>query len=962
MIPGSHPYRTLVTTAPSPGSVQIVATSSSTPSRPPDARPDPPRLYGRDAECARLEQLLRDPTPMRVIGESGIGKSALLEHVARHATGYEVLRVRGGPAERELRYAGLHLLCAPLLGNLQALQPSQRDALTTAVGLTAGPPPDRFLVSLAALNLLTHHAGARPVCCIVDDAHLLDRPSAQVLAFVARRTEHGLPILLAERGRRHATELDGLPEMRLRGLPSSDARALLAATIPGRVDPAVAERILIEARGNPRAIVEAFDGSTVDELAGGYAIPAPHAGCREGDHGCVRRAQQVPADAQRLLLAAAADPTGDPAVAWRAAAALGVRPGAAEALEGQELLVFGPRIVFACPRLRAAVYASAPRAEVRAAHRALADATDAEGNADRRAWHLALATSGIDDDVAADLERHAPTAHARGGTAARAAFLGRAALLTSDPVRRAQRALDAAEAQHDSGAPHAAERLLAIAEIAPPDEARRARVALQQARIAFTTRRDHTAPGALLDAARRIEPHSPAQARDAYLEALVAAMLADHLATSPTPADVARAARGAPLPGPAQPADLLLDGLVTRVLDGYRAAVVPLTAALAAFQVADLDPAAGRWLWLAGCVAADLWDEQAWTGLMSGRAAHTGVGDVATPAHLAVADMHRGEFGTARAALAHADARAWTTGAKPVCHPSLLLTAWQGRYGVLHDMLPAARQDAVHRGDGTTLTAASLAEAVAHNSVGHYEQALVAARDAGRSEQLGLRGWALVELVEAAVRSGHHEAAARAAARLGDRTDAAGTDWALGVQAATRALLATGQAAEPHYRDAIDRLGRTGIRIHLGRAQLLYGEWLRRQKRRIDARLPLRAARELFASIGAEAFADRAHRELLATGEKARKRGVDTCLQLTPQESRIAYLARDGLSNPEIAARLFVSPRTVEYHLHKVFVKLVITSRTELHLVLDAAPDPRRAAPRRLPSVVMSTSDQPAAG
>ncbi|MHA6621448.1 helix-turn-helix transcriptional regulator [Pseudonocardia sp. DLS-67] len=940
-----------------------MATTSSTPSRPSDARLDPLRLYGRADECARLELLLRDPTPLRVLGESGIGKSALLEHVARRATGYEVLRVRGGPAERELPYAGLHLLCAPLLGSLQALQPSQRDALTTAVGLTAGPPPDRFLVSLATLNLLTHHAGTRPVCCIVDDAHLLDRPSAQVLAFVARRTEHGLPILLAERERRPAAELDGLPEMRLRGLPSSDARALLAATTPGRIDPAVAERILIEARGNPRALVEAFDGGSVDELAGGYAIPAPHAGCRETDHSCVRRAQQVPADARLLLLTAAADPTGDPAVAWRAAATLGIRPGAAEALEGQDLLVFGPRIVFTCPRLRAAVYASAPRAELRAAHRALADA---EGNADRKAWHRALATSAIDDDVAADLERHAPTAQARGGMAARAAFLGRAALLTSDPVQRAQRALDAAEAQHDSGAPHAAERLLAIAEIAPPDEARRARVALQRARIAFTTRRDHTAPGALLDAARRIEPHSPVQARDAYLEALVAALLAGDLLTSPTLADVARAARAVPATRPAHPTDLLLDGLATRALDGYRAAVAPLTAAIETFQVADLDPAAERWLWLAGCVAADLWDEQAWSALASRRAAHTGIDDVPTPAnapaHLAVADMHRGEFDAARAALTHADARASATGAAPVRHPSLLLAAWEGRYGVLHDVLPAARQDAVHRGDGITLTAASLAEAVVHNSMGHYDQALAAAHDACRSEQLGLRGWALVELVEAAVRSGHHEAAARAATRLGGRTDAAGTDWALGVQAAARALVATGQAAEPHYLDAIDRLGRTGVRIHLGRAQLLYGEWLRRQKRRIDARPPLRAAQELFASIGAEAFADRAHRELLATGEKARKRGVDTCRQLTPQESRIAYLARDGLSNPEIAGRLFVSPRTVEYHLHKVFVKLVITSRTELHLVLDAAPDPRRAAPRRLASVVMSTGDQPAAG
>jgi DNA-binding CsgD family transcriptional regulator len=824
-----------------------------------------------------------------------------------------------------------------------------------------------LLVSLAVLNLLTRLAATQPVCCIVDDAHLLDHASRLVLAFVARRAERGLLILLAEREQQHRTELDGVPEMRLEPLPYDDARLLLAANTPGKIDAAVIERVLIEARGNPRALVDAFDGITAVELAGGYAIPAPRAGHSVLDHGCVQRGQQLRADARRLLLTASADPTGDPPVVWRAAAALGIGTDAAEVLEAQRLLVFGPRIGFVCPRLRAAVYATASPAELREVHQAFADAIGSDVDADRRAWHLALATSGLDDAVATELERHAPTAQTRGGIAARAAFMEKAALLTPDSVPRAQRALAAAEAQHLSGAPEAAQRLLAIADIAPPDEARQALMALQRARIAFTTHRSQASPGHLLDAARRIEPHSPVLARDTYLEALVAAVFAGDLATTPTAVDVAGAARAAVAAGPAHPADLLLDGLATRVLDGPVAATGPLTAVLRAFRAAELDPAVSRWLWLGGCVAADLWDVQTWTDLSSRQADHSGADDSTTPAHvpahLALADIHLGRFDAARARLERVDARISAAGAAPLRHSALLLAAWQGRPGVLDDLLPRARRAARHDGDGITLTAASLAEAVLHNSVGHYEQALAAASDACRSEQLALSGWALPELVEAAVRSGRHDAAGRAVVLLSERTDAAGTDWALGIQAAARALLADEKSAEPLYREAIDRLARTDIRIHLGRAQLLYGEWLRRRKRRIDARVPLRAAWELFAAIGAEAFADRAHRELLATGEKARKRSVDAGRQLTPQESQIAHLALNGLSNPEIGARLFVSPRTVEYHLHKVFAKLAISSRTELHLVLAAAPRTHHVAtPRRAPAPAGATDWAPGQG
>ncbi|GAA1193931.1 LuxR family transcriptional regulator [Pseudonocardia alaniniphila] len=850
------------------------------------------------------------------------------------------MRLRGIAAERELPYAGLHLLCAPLLDDLDVLAPCQRAALATAVGLTTGGPPDHFLVSLATLNLLTNAAEAQPVCCIVDDTHWLDHASLLTLAFVARRVERGaLVILFADHGRSR-TELEGLPEMHLETLPLADARALLAAAAPGKIDAAVTVRVLIETGGNARELIEAFDGVSAVELAGGYTIP-PRPGHSDVDHDCVQRARHLPGEARRLLLAAAADPTGDPTVVWRVAAALGIGPDAAEALEAQRLLVFGPRIVFGCARLRADVYAAAAPAELRAIHRALADATDGEADGDRRAWHLALSTSGPDDRLADRLERYAPTAQARGGIAALAAFLERATLLTADPACRARRALTAAAAQHAAGGQDAARRLLTIAEIGPLDEARRAWAALQRARIAFAVHRDNTALRPLLDAARRVEGHLPALAGAAYLEVLAAAMVSGHLTDMPSLRDVALAARSATAAGSADAIDLLVGALATRVLDGRSAAVVPLRRAVTAFSGGTHGSVTGDWSWLAGCVAADLWDERAWISLSSRQAHHDAAAqtDLSTPAHVlaqqALVDLYRGRFDNVRAALAEADMRAVAAGAAPLAYPSLLLAAWQGRHSILVDRLPEARHDARRRGDGLALTGTRLAETVLYNSVGDYEQALAAAQDVAESDQLGLSGWVLVELIEAAVRCGRADVAAHALGRLTDRTAAAATDWGAGIRAASRALLADAPDAEPLYEEAITRLSRTDVRLHLGRVQLLYGEWLRSRNRRADARKPLRAARELFATIGAEGFAGRARGELAATGEKA---SMDSRL-LTPQESLIACLARDGLTNPEIGARLFVSRRTVEYHLHKVFVKLAITSRNELHLVLDTTAD-----------------------
>ncbi|MDF1603224.1 AAA family ATPase [Nocardioides sp. YIM 152315] len=902
-----------------------------------------PRLHGRSAQCARVERLLEDSTSgraagaLRVIGGRGIGKSTLLDHVAARAEGSQVLRVRGVSEERELPYAGLQLLCAPLVDDLVGLEPAQREALSAAIGLSGSAPPDRFLVSVAALNLLTGVAQRKPLCCVVDDAHLVDHASLLVLAFVARRAERSpLVIVFGELEQASRAELDGLPATRLEALDRDEALAVLSAAAPADIDTAVTERMLLEARGNPRALLQAVDGTTAAELAGGYAVPVPRPDARDRDHDCERRAGRMTVEARRLLLLVAAEPTGDPALVWRAAGRLGIGPHAAEVLETEDLLTFGPRVVLGCTRLRAALYSGATRAEVRQVHRALAGAVAGDAHADRRAWHLALSTSGLDDRIADDLETSATTAQRRGGVAARAAFMERAALLTSDPAIRARRALVAAGAKHTTGDVDAAQRLLTIAESGPPNAEIEARIELQRARIAFGTRRDDTPTRLLLRAARRIRPHSSALARTAHLEALVAGMLSCPTLAAANLREAARAARESVEPASVEPIDLLLDALATRVLDGRDRAADELGRVVARFAGDGVDSATRGWSWLAGWVAADAWNEPAWAALTSPDPHPTGNNDGDGHDFLAsgwaavqstLLEVHRGRFDAAAA------------GAAPATSASLLLAAWQGRLEVLHGALPRVRQEAREHGDPLTVAATHLAEAVLHNGMGHYEQAMAAARRATESDQLALSRWAAAELIEAAVRCGRLDLAAASLARLGDDADHAATPWARGVRATAQALLADGPAAAALYQDAIDWLSQTGIRVHLARAQLLYGEWLRRQNRRIDARVPLRAAQQTFSTIGAAGFAARARAELLATGERARSRTVGTDRQLTPQESRIGYLAKDGLTNSQIGARLFVSPRTVEYHLHKVFAKLGITSRTELHLVLRPGGD-----------------------
>jgi DNA-binding CsgD family transcriptional regulator len=869
-------------------------------------------------------------------GEAGVGKSALLGYLSGRVVGWHVARAAGVESEMELAYAGLHQLCAPLLGDLGRLPGPQRDALATVFGASGGAAPDRFLVGLATLTLVAEAAEQQPLACIVDDAQWLDRASAQVLGFVARRLlAERIAVVCAARTGTGDEVLAGLPELPVGGLGDSDARALLLANVPGPLDAAVCAQIIAESRGNPLALLELPRTWNIAGLAGGFGLPGgqPVAGRIEQSY--VRRLQLLPADTQLLVLTAAAEPLGDPILFHRAAGALGIDLAAAGPAQDGGLLELGGRVEFAHPLVRSAAYRSAAANDRHRVHRALADATVAETDLDRRAWHRARAAPGPDEEVAGELECSADRAQARGGVAAAAAFLQRSAELTVDPARRAERALAAAQASFQAGAFDAALRLAATAEAGPLDEFQRARVELVRGQITFASGQGSNAAPLLLKAARRLEPFDLGLARETYLIAWGAGNIAGHLTGSDVLLEICRAAQALPpLPDTARPLDLLLDGLALLPTDGHAAATPALRRAAKALADMPVEDVL-RWGWMAQSASVTVWDDEGWHGICARQARLLrDTGALAElPIQLAGLGMARswmGDFAGAAALAAEADSVAAATGSRSAPHALLRLRALQGREAEACAVIEQAAT-----GGPSAATCAHWAAAVLYNGLARYEEAAAAAWQATTNTfDWFMPVRALPELVEAAARAGDPGLARDALERLAETTQSAGTDWALGIEARSRALLSDGLAADELYREAIDRLGRTRLRPELARARLLYGEWLRRERRRIDAREQLRNAYDMFTAIGMEAFAERAARELAATGETVRKRSPGTREELTPQERQIARLARDGLSNPEIGAQLFVSARTVEWHLRNVFVKLGITSRRQLRTAL----------------------------
>jgi DNA-binding CsgD family transcriptional regulator len=898
-------------------------------------------LLGRRDECAGLDGLLErgragESGVLVIRGEPGVGKTALLEHAIESAPDLRIVRAAGVESERELAFAALHQLCASLAGLLDRLPDPQRDALAITFGVSAGAPPDRFLVGLAGLSLLSEAAQERPLLCVVDDAQWLDRASAEVLAFVARRLLAESVVMLF--AAREPSELFAdLPQLVLEGLGDAEARALLASVIPGRLDERVVDQLLAEAQGNPLALLELPRGLTAAQLAGGFALPRALSLQGRIEESFRKRLEALSIDTQRLLLVAAAEPAGDPALLRRAAERLEIAGMVLDAAEAAGLIEINGRVRFRHPLVRSAVYRAATRPDRRRVHQALAEATDAQLDPDRRAWHLAEAAAGPDEDVAAELVRAAGRAQARGGLAAAAAFLERAAALTPEASRRARRALAAAQTKYEAGALDDALALLSTAEAGPLEDLHRARVHLLRAQVAFAARRGSDAPPLLLRAARELEAVDSGLARATYLEALSAAMFAGRLVRGGGTGEVSAAAlAGPPPPHPPRPSDLLLHGLAVRFTSGYAAGAPILKQALRAFERETvLPPEEARWLWFASQIALDLWDDRAWTvlstrhlDLVRETGALTALPFVLTTRISVYASF--GELGEAAAYEAELGAATEATGIAPGPYGALSLAALRGHDAEFAELIRTTVKQAEARGEGLALTVTERLSGALYNGLGRYHAALSAVGQAERYHEEGPALWTLTELIEAAVRSGEPQLASGSLERIAETTRAAGTDWGLGIEARCRALLTQGDEADGLYREAIERFRRTHIRVQLARTHLLYGEWLRRERRRLDARAQLRTAFEMFNAMGIEAFAARAERELLATGERARKRVVETRDDLTPQETQIARLAGEGLSNAAIGARLFISPHTVAYHLRKVFAKLDIGSRNQL--------------------------------
>jgi DNA-binding CsgD family transcriptional regulator len=905
------------------------------------------RLYGREAECRRLAQLVDgvrggSSAALVICGKPGTGRTALLDFTAELAAGLRVVRATGAESEAELAFAGLHRLCGPLLDLLGRLPSPQREALEVAFGIRAGAGPDRFLVGLAVLGLLAEAAADRPLACVIDDAQWLDPPSRQALGFAARRLA-APPLLLVFATPKPITDLTGLPVMALGGLRDADACDLLASVVRWPVDDRVRDQMLAEAKGIPGALLGLMRQVSPAQLAGGFGLPAVMPDGTAGP--LLAELGELPPDTRQLLLLAAADPTGDPVLLWRAAAHLAVSPSAALPAAEAGLITFDGRVVFRDHTVRSTAYQAARLPERQAAHLALGKATHPGTDPDRRAWHQAKALTELNEDVAAELERTTARARARGGLAAAAAFLERAAVATPDPARRTARSLTAASVMLAAGEPGAAAKLLDLVEADTLDAPRQAQADLVRARLTLTAGRSNNSPLLMLEAGRKLSRFDGAQARAAYLDAIRAALSAGHQAAAgATAADVARAARETwPDPDSPGPAAALAAGLAAS-LGGDLTAGAPLLRQAVDGVRDELTTTTELTLLPLACAAAlQLWDDQAGDtfGHRYVELARSAGALTELPAALNTLGVLRllsGDLAGADWLAGEARAVAIAAGVRTAPYSALGLAALRGRADPARALIDSTRREAGQRSEGLGVAAANWAAAVLYNGLGRYAEALSAAEDA--VEQAGppvIAGWAMGELIEAATRSGQTGRATEVMRALADVTAAAGTDWALGVRARSLALLSDGPAAEDQYQAAIRHLGRSRARVDLARAHLLYGEWLRRERRHSNAREQLHQAEAMLEAMGADGFTERARRELLADGETVRKRGAGADRDLTPQERQVAVRARDGKTNNEIGAELFLSARTVEWHLRKVFAKLDITSRRQISGTLPAA-------------------------
>jgi DNA-binding CsgD family transcriptional regulator len=910
------------------------------------SRLEAPPLRGRSLEVEALEDLIgraraRGSGATVVCGEAGIGKTALLEHVvAALPAGLRVERTVASESELELAYAGLQQLCVGMMDLAPRLPGPQRDALEAAFGLREAPAPDPFLVGLALLGLLTEAAGDAGLLCVVDDGQWLDQASAHALAFVARRLgAEGVAILIAVRAAE--PPFADLPRLALAPLDDEDSRALLRLALPGAIDRRVRDQLIAEARGNPLALRELPRALSPEEMAGGFALAGSLPLESRIEQSLISQLEPLPPSTRRLLLLAAADPTGDPDLLRRAIVLLDLTGEDLDRAQEADALIVGARVGFRHPLVRSAVYRSGSAEERRAVHSALAEATAVERDPDRRAWHRALATAEPDEGVAADLEQSAARARTRGGAAAAAAFLERAAELTPTSVRRAQRLIAAAEAKHDAGAPQATLRLLDSAQDQPLTPLQQALVARLRARARYALRRDSSGSRLLLRAAQDLEALDPVLGRDTYIEALAAAVYGGRLGDAGVVAEVAESILAATEGDESDRArDLILRGQALLAARGQEAALPTLRRAQQAFLQEAPDALESNWVWFASRASQDLWDARTLRELADRQVELARAEGVLTVLPIALsllmlAQTVDGDIAAAEASCDEIDAIKQATGSPLPAYGRMFLAAYRGQAEETGRRAGQIRADAEARGEGYGLSAANFAEAILFNGLARYPEALAAGRrELPYTHELSHAMRTLLELVEAATRTDERAVAEEAFERLAGVTQPVGTDWADAVAAMAEAQLRSGTEAERLYEHALERFERERIPIMVGRCRLLYGEMLRRERRRIDAREQLRAAHAMLSGLGMEGFAERAARELAATGETVRRRTPETRDQLTDQELNVARLAREGLTNPEIGARLFISARTVQYHLRKVYLKLGISSRTELRTAL----------------------------
>jgi DNA-binding CsgD family transcriptional regulator len=908
-------------------------------------------LVGRSAERKTLEDLLVRATDghsgaLVLRGEAGVGKTVLLDETlaAARAAGMQTARLTGIEPETQLGYGGLHRFLFPYADRLERLPAPQREALRNTLGLTAGPPADRFLVALSVLTLLADVASESPLVCIIDDAQWLDPETVVVLGFVARRLyAERMVLLFAVRDPdSQLPALTGLPELMIGGLDNDAALALLSSLAPGPVSPAVAARIVADTGGNPLALAELASELSQAQLAGTQPLPELLPAGASLQTVFSSRVNRLPPDTRLLLAVAAAEPAGSQDLLWRAARQLGIDPDTAAADDLGGLAEIGRQVEFRHPLIRSAIYQAIPSPQRRQIHQALAAAGETADRPDRVAWHLGMAAIGPDEAVASRLEEAASSAQERGGYAAAVTFWSRAADLSADAGARARRQLAAAEGALIAGQPARASALLAEATPWLDDPRARAQATRLRGTIGFALGRPAGSSTILLEAARALAPVDVQGAREALLQAVEAVVYAGWSANREVLLEIAAVARTLPGgDGPtASATELLLDGFAIRASD-YPAAVPLFRRAIALLQADDLSPQEGlRGLGLGCMAAADLWDDQAqsalavrWVRLARDLGALT-VLPLALHYQSGFAQVLAGRFDASaacraeRAEIALATGNpghAGTTGIAPVIE-----LAWRGREDDTRRAAAALAREAAKAGRGAQTIWIQRSLSVLELGLGNYKAALQYALDVYADDAPYFGTQVLPDLIEAAARCDRADVADSTLGRLSERALTAGTPLALGLLARSQALLASDDSAERLYEEAIRHLQQCDTAPQLARSYLMYGEWLRHQQRGREARTQLRVAYEMFDSMGAEAFAERARADLVATGGCVRQRVSDTRAELTQQEARIAGLVSQGYSNRDIAAQLFLSPSTVDYHLRKVFRKVGVTSRTQL--------------------------------